>query len=86
MTTLHLHNIKCHGCANTILSKLKSIEGVSAPEVSVEDGTISFDTADLSLVETVKNIMAKAGYPESDPTLAQTAKSFVSCMVGRVKS
>lgn len=85
MNTIYLHNIKCHGCARSITDKLNAIDGVSQASVSVEEGSISFES-DEQVLAHVKEVMSKAGYPESDPTLMQTAKSYVSCMAGRLKS
>lgn len=86
MYTLKLHNIKCQGCAGTIKRKLESISGLTNPSVQVEEDTISFDLENETSLAIVKEVMAKAGYPQEDPTLGQTAKSYVSCMIGKLTS
>ncbi len=83
--TITVSNIKCGGCANSIKSKLEKIEEINAVNVDVENGQVSFVTDNESLVDAVKKSLTKMGYPEDDPTLVQTAKSYVSCMIGRMK-
>ena len=79
-------NIKCGGCANQIKSSLLQIEGVSSCEVDVETGTIELGTDSQEVVDIVKKKLASMGYPEDNPSTLQTAKSYVSCMVGRMKT
>lgn len=83
--SINVANIKCGGCANSISSKLAEMEGISDVKVDVESGNIEFDTTTDDTVVKVKDTLAKMGYPEGDPTLLQTAKSYVSCAVGRMK-
>ena len=83
--TLTLNNIKCHGCANSIASKLDQMDGISDTSVNVDLGQVSFNSEDESIIENARQKLAKMGYPEGDPSAIQTAKSYVSCMIGRVK-
>ncbi len=83
--TIAVSNIKCGGCANSIKSKLGTISGIESIEVDVTTGEVSFEAADENTVEAVKQSLVKMGYPEDDPTIIQTAKSYVSCMIGRMK-
>ncbi len=82
--SITVQNIKCGGCANSIQKKLSNITGVSNIEIDIEEGKISWTDATSDHVEEVKNTLAKMGYPEGDSTLMQTAKSFVSCAIGRL--
>lgn len=81
--TLFVHNIKCGGCANSIKTSLNKIDHVNVSEVDVENGKIVMEVADENTASTVRTKLEKMGYPEGDPSVLQTAKSFVSCMIGR---
>ena len=85
-TTLKVHNIKCGGCAASIIDKLTKIEGVSNMYVDPETGEVRFDSESESKIEKVKYTLAQMGYTEEDPNMLQTAKSYVSCMVGKMKN
>jgi len=82
-----VENIKCGGCAGSIVSGLKALEGVVAVTVDVAQGRITVD-GDDTLRPVVCEHLQKLGYPEVGSTagLASArakAKSFVSCAVGR---
>jgi copper chaperone len=82
-----VENIKCGGCASSIVSGLKALEGVNAVQVNVEQGCVTVD-GDDALRSLVCEHLKKLGYPEVGSTagLASAtakAKSFVSCAVGR---
>jgi len=84
-TILKVHNIKCHGCEASITDKLQKELGLQKVEVDNVTGEVRFDAEDEAKVEAVKLALSKMGYPEEDPTLVQTAKSYVNCMIGRTK-
>lgn len=79
-----LNNIKCGGCAHSITQKMESFSGVEKAEVDVEEGTVSFEANSEELSNEVLQTLAKMGYTQEDPNLVDTAKSYVSCMVGKV--
>ena len=84
---IDVENIKCGGCAGSIVSGLKALEGVVAVHVDVEQGRVTVDGDDV-LQPAVCELLKKLGYPEVGSTagLASArakAKSFVSCAVGR---
>ncbi len=86
--TLSVENIKCGGCANTITTKLASLEGIKTVDVDIENGKVCVDGNDNQR-ETIINTLLKLGYPESGTVEGITAakakaKSFVSCAVGRM--
>ena len=83
--TLNVHNIKCGGCVASIKDRLLKTAGVDSVEADPATGEIRLELSDDSLLDGVKTQLAKMGYPEDDPTMVQTAKSYVSCMIGRVK-
>lgn len=84
---IHIENLKCGGCASTIVKGLTAINGVEDVNVDVENSIVSFSSEDENLVE-VKEKLTKLGYPEvgDKNTVLHKAKSFVSCAVGRVNS
>lgn len=84
--TFNIQNLKCGGCANTIVTQLSKLDGIS--EVSVDNDTneVSFNVTVENDIEVVKNKLSDLGYPiEGDSnSLPKKAKSFVSCAVGRM--
>ena len=84
-TILYLDNIKCGGCANSISKKLTSIEGITEVDVDIEGGAIKMNFSNESILETAKTALAKMGYPEKGTSdFIDNAKSYVSCMIGRM--
>lgn len=84
-TQLNVHNIKCGGCVASITDRLASIEGISDLIIDPTTGAVSFDSEDEAAIEKVRTSLQQMGYPEGVPTVVQTAKSYVSCMIGRLK-
>jgi copper chaperone len=85
---LLVENIKCGGCAHSILSKLSMLEGVDAVQVDVEQGAVCFESASDQLQQ-VKTKLADMGYPEQGTleglsSVGAKAKSFVSCAIGKM--
>lgn len=84
--TLIVNNIKCGGCETTVRSSLAKIEEVINIRVDASTGEVEFDYPNETTLEQVKQKLNKLGYTESDPNLVDTAKSYVSCMIGKMKS
>ncbi|TXG35118.1 heavy-metal-associated domain-containing protein [Seonamhaeicola maritimus] len=87
-TTLEIQNLKCGGCANTIITKLSDLELVDDVVVNNDDNSVTFSYKNEETLNAVKNLLAKLGYPEVGDKNALTtkAKSFVSCAIGRMNS
>ena len=87
-TTLEIQNLKCGGCANTIITRLSALENIENVLVNNDNDTVTFNyKGDDNLSEAI-NLLSKLGYPivgESNP-LTKKAKSFVSCAVGRMNN
>jgi copper chaperone len=86
--SLHVDNIKCGGCANTIRKRLQEIDGVAKVTVTVEEGLVEVE-ADEMLRSQLLETLDHAGYPESGSveglaSVKAKAVSFVSCAVGRM--
>lgn len=81
---LTVNNIKCGGCENTVRNSLSKIDGVENIRVDASTGEVEFEYTDEITVEKVKLKLHSLGYTESDPNLIDTAKSYVSCMRGKI--
>jgi len=84
---IEVENIKCGGCAGTIVKRLAAFDSVEAVFVDVDRGIVQVDGDESARVE-VCALLKSLGYPEVGSTrgLASAkarAKSFVSCAVGR---
>ncbi len=85
-TTLNIQNLKCHGCANTILTQVSKLKGISDVTVDNETHAVSFNYSSDVELELATRKLSDLGYPvvgESN-SLPKKAKSFVSCAVGRM--
>jgi copper chaperone len=85
---IQIENLKCGGCANTIIKGLGAIDGVTDVVVNNDSNQVSMTASD-TLRPAVLEKLKSMGYPElgSVSGLASgiaTAKSFVSCAIGRV--
>ena len=87
-TTLAIQNLKCGGCANTIVKRLSELASISNVAVDNENDTVAFEHENEDHVNAVSQLLSKLGYPvigEAN-SLGKKAKSFVSCAVGRMSS
>lgn len=84
MNTIKVVNIKCGGCENNIVLSLKKA-GLENIKVDIPSQTVSFD-GDIKIAA---KILSSMGYPEAQSpeakSLLKKAKSYASCMVGRIK-
>jgi copper chaperone CopZ len=83
---IHIENLKCNGCANTIRREIERFEEVEKVEVSHEDSsvTVAFEAGD-DFREKITKRLAKLGYPEQGHnSRINQAKSYVSCAIGRI--
>ena len=89
--TFEVLNVKCGGCANTLKTSLKNAFGDVDVNLDVEPRQITLDVEKESIPTLRKKLIA-LGYPMSDEKLSKfgevstTAKSFVSCAVGKMGS
>lgn len=85
-TTLQIQNLKCGGCAHTVITKISAIENIENVNVNLDADRVSFDyNSESDLQNAIKKLLS-LGYPvvgEANPLTAK-AKSFVSCAVGRM--
>lgn len=85
LTTLEVVNIKCGGCAKSIISALEKI-GCTEISVSPDTQVIAFHSSPEKKLEAQK-ILEDLGYPEKNSdaanSLLKKAKSYASCAVGK---
>ena len=60
---LHVENIKCSGCAHSIVTSLSKVKGVHQVTVDVENGSIQLDMDEVSTLEAVIEKLHHMGYP-----------------------
>ena len=84
-------NVKCGGCASTLKTSLKDEFGEVEVNLDVEPRQITLDIKEPA-IPALRTKLKKLGYPMSDEDLSTiegfstTAKSFVSCAVGKMGS
>ncbi|MBT8245388.1 MAG: heavy-metal-associated domain-containing protein [Winogradskyella sp.] len=85
-TCFTIQNLKCGGCANTIVTELSKIEGVSNVIVNNDTKVVSLNFDTETQLERVTKRLSNLGYPliGKNNSLPKKAKSFVSCAVGRM--
>ncbi len=85
-TSIVVQNLKCGGCANTILKKIEGIKGVGSLEVNLENSTVSFEVTNNDELLKVKEKLSSMGYPAVDDenSFVKKAQSYVSCAIGKV--
>jgi copper chaperone CopZ len=85
-TIIQIQNLKCGGCANTIITQLSKLEGISDVSVNNETDEVTFKHNSETELGAVKTKLSDLGYPivgEAN-SLPKKAKSFVSCALGRM--
>lgn len=85
-TTLEIQNLKCDGCAHTVITKLSNIDGIDKVSVETEISTVTFFYQNDNNILEAKQLLNKIGYPVVGEKNALTtkAKSFVSCAIGKM--
>jgi len=83
---IYIDNLKCGGCANTIQNAVNKIEGVEITDIDFDTSGIAVEWDDTKIErEQIIAALSRLGYPEAGTsTNLQKAKSYVSCMIGRV--
>jgi copper chaperone len=90
MTAMHIEieNLKCGGCARSIVKGLAEVPGVSDVEVDHVLQQVRF-SGDPAIRARVADKLRAMGYPEKGSLHGlqagvANAKSFVSCAIGRM--
>lgn len=85
---IEIENLKCGGCARSILKGLAELPDVKSAAVDLENQLVKFvGTPDSRAV--VADKLRSMGYPEKGSLVGLSsgiaaAKSFASCAVGRM--
>jgi copper chaperone len=88
---IEAENIKCGGCARTIMNKPGKAYGVQNVGIDIETGIVTIDGG-ASRREQYADIPARVGYPEAGTAqqgpgyAGAIAKSLASCAVGRLNN
>ena len=89
--TLEVENVKCGGCASTLITSLKEEFGEVLVDLDVQPRKITLNIEEEKK-ESLKLKLRALGYPLSTDELSglqkatTTAKSFVSCAIGKMNS
>ena len=85
-TTLNIQNLKCGGCANTIIKNISAIDAINNISVNVAESLVSFEYESVEKLAEVKEKLKSLGYPEDGEanSFGSKAKSYVSCAVGKM--
>ncbi len=83
--TIEVQNLKCGGCANTIITKLEALDAITEVYIGIETSKVTFNYTSTNNLELAENKLIQLGYPSIglDNPLTAKAKSFVSCAVGK---
>ena len=89
--TFEVLNVKCGGCASTLTKSLKEEFGEVEVNLDVMPRQITLDVED-NQKEALKLKLRSLGYPLNSDELSglqkatTTAKSFVSCAIGKMNN
>ncbi|NRB83993.1 MAG: heavy-metal-associated domain-containing protein [Winogradskyella sp.] len=83
---LVIQNLKCGGCANTIITQLSKLDGIDTVKVDNATNQVKFSYLSKEALEKVTDKLSQLGYPieGTSNSLPKKAKSFVSCAIGRI--
>ena len=86
--TITIQNLKCGGCANTIITKVSAIKNISNVSVDLETSVVIFEATSEEDINIVKVKLAAIGYPEEgeNNSMVSKAKSYVSCATGKMSN
>ncbi len=90
MNTIQVVNVKCWGCAKTVIFELEEL-GITniivwfEKEDSVESRTIQFEWDSSVVKKKLRDLWYPEVWTKEAKSLLKKAKSFVSCAVGKMK-
>lgn len=81
-----VENIKCNGCMQTIRKGLEQLPGVQTAEPENQNGTVTVEFDEKTIgQDQIASKLSQMGYPLIGAnSLGKKAKSYVSCMIGRM--
>lgn len=80
--------MKCIGCETYIEDRLLQISGVISVDTNASENTIILIMKNDSIIDDITKELNNMGYPVlgEKNTVLKKSKSFVGCMIGRVKN
>ncbi len=86
---IKIDNLKCNGCGSTIKKTLKDIVGVKNVAIDFEKDEVAVMHDEGVNRQVLTDALKKMGYPEVGTTaglgaMTATAKSYISCAIGRM--
>ena len=86
-SSILVQNLKCGGCANTIVNQLSTLKNVFNLQVNINEALVTFNCINQEDVLKVKKRLKELGYPsiEDSNSFSSKAKSFISCATGKIK-
>ncbi len=87
--TFEVQNVKCGGCAGTLMKELSKDFSQVQVNLDVEPRQITLDIEESQLEKLILKLRS-LGYPLTTDnlttfqTVSTTAKSFVSCAIGKI--
>ena len=85
--TKQIQNLKCGGCAHTIISGLEEINNINDVSLNIDTSEVSFAYSVIGDEQIVFQKLKSLGYPviDDENTLGLKAKSYISCAIGKIK-
>jgi copper chaperone CopZ len=85
--TKQIQNLKCGGCAHTIISSLEELNNIDDVNLNIDSSEINFICLTTEDEQIVYQELKNLGYPviEDENTLSLKAKSYISCAIGKIK-
>jgi copper chaperone CopZ len=83
-----IQNLKCSGCAASIVKALRAFPEVREVLVDFENTAVVIETDDVSQHSKYKAALTRAGYPPADEpnTMGHKVHSYISCAIGRMST
>jgi len=84
--TKAIQNLKCGGCAHTIISSLNGLDNISDIQINAETSEVSFSYLTEADGKAVYQKLKRLGYPviDDENSLGLKAKSYISCAIGKI--
>jgi len=64
--TLHIRNISCGHCVNSIKNELEELEGIVKVEGNPDTKEITVEWESPASIESIKEILVEINYPSAD--------------------
>lgn len=91
LSQIYIDNLKCGGCATTIVTELQKLSDVQKVQIDSEHDLVLVETREDSDLNIVKDKLKSLGYPEKNSVhgfekLSTHAKSYLSCAIGKLNN